>query len=173
MGCVCGWDQEESHHLALRVRGGNTPLFNLMINKNLQFIPGLSEKPSQYKALSKYMNILNIDWNNIHKAKIKGEVIVGFSFGAILACTYALKHKVETLVLCSMTEGVETLKKVKAKQVIFLVGEKEKWCIKEIDRVSKTLPKNTKWYVQIIQKAGHKIEGNYKKTLLNLLKDVG
>lgn len=141
------------------------------INK-IQFLPGLTEKPKNYRGLSKYFNILDVDWNTGKiKPKIrKTDVLAGFSMGAIYACEYASKHKVKTLILCSLTPGAETLKNVMADNVIFLVGEKEKWVLKEIKRVKKTIKAKSR--ILVIPGVDHKISGDYKKTLINVAKNI-
>ena len=74
------------------------------------------------------------------------------------------------LVLCSLTPSIETLEKIKAERVIFIVGEKEKWCLKNVRRVAKTLkcPKS----IVIVPGASHKIVGNYKKRLLMVIDNL-
>ncbi|MEK7551351.1 MAG: hypothetical protein AAB532_02025 [Patescibacteria group bacterium] len=138
-------------------------------NKKI-FFCGLGEQPSAYKSLSKFLDIVPIDWNNIKLPKYKVETAVGFSIGAILACEYAIKHKVKNLVLCSMTTGVETLSKVKADNIIFLIGEKEKWVIKDTKRVLETVKDRAK--IIVIKNADHKINKDYQKILLSTLKDL-
>jgi predicted esterase len=137
-------------------------------NKRIQFLPGLGEKPKEYQRLSKYLKILDVDWNTgkITPPIKKTDILVGFSMGAILACEYALKHKVKNLILCSMTTGVESLEKVKANQIIFLIGEKEKWVIKDTLRISEPL-KNKEIY--IIPNGDHKIDKNYQKKLIEII----
>jgi alpha/beta superfamily hydrolase len=141
-----------------------------MKNKNNKpiFFCGLGEQPPAYKSLSKYLNIIPIDWNKIKIPKLKTEVVVGFSMGAILACEYALRNKVKTLILCSMTTGVESLEKVKADKIIFLIGENEKWMIKDTKRVLKTVKNRAEMI--IIPKADHKIDRNYKNKILGVIK---
>ena|ERR1700733_11926530 len=136
-----------------------------MTNKTI-FIPGLGERAKQYVTFSKYMKIHDIDWNNIKLPKGTYDTLIGFSIGAILACECTLKHKVKTLILCSMTSGVETLAKIKTDKVTFLVGEKEKWCLTDIKRVAKTL--KCEWQIIVIPKADHRITGNYRKKLLEV-----
>ncbi len=156
---------------------GNAPFPSLFLNnKNMktiedtriQFLPGLGEKPKEYKRLSKYLKILDINWNTgkITPPIEKTDILIGFSMGAILACEYALKHKVKNLILCSMTTGVESLEKVKANNIIFLVGEKEKWVIKDTLRISAPL-KNKE--IHVIPNGDHKIEKNYQKKLLEII----
>lgn len=139
--------------------------------KKIQFLPGLGEKPRNYKRLSKYLNILDVDWNTgkITPRIKKSDVLIGFSMGAILTCEYALKKKVKILILCSITTGVESLKKVKADKIIFMIGEKEKWVIKDTQRVSKPL-KNKE--IIIIKGADHRIIGNYQKKLIEVISNI-
>ena len=71
------------------------------------------------------------------------------------------------MILCSLSPGAETLKMIKTEQVIFLVGEKEKWVLKEINRVRKTLKcKNS---IVVIPGADHRIVGEYQKKLLEIV----
>ena len=70
--------------------------------KKINFIPGLGEKPRDYKALSKYFNIVNIDWNNGKTKLGKIDTLIGFSLGGIIAMMHAEKSKVKTLILCSI-----------------------------------------------------------------------
>ena len=133
------------------------------------FFCGLGEHPNDYKLLSKYFEIIPIDWNDIKLPKFKADIAVGFSIGAILACEYALKNKVRVLILCSMTTGVETLKKVNADKIIFLIGERERWVIKDTKRLLKTAKNRAK--IVIIPEANHKIDKNYRKTLLKILNE--
>lgn len=139
-----------------------------MENKKINFIPGLGEQPSDYKALSSYLNIIKINWNNIKINVGRVDTLAGFSMGAVLACDYALKQKVKTLILCSMTPGAETLKDVRADKIIFIVGEKEKWVIKDIKRSAKTLP-HKNFQIIVVPKADHKITGIYRKKLLEVV----
>jgi alpha/beta superfamily hydrolase len=140
-----------------------------MKNKNNKpiFFCGLGEQPSAYKSLSKFLNIIPIDWNKIKIPKFKADTAVGFSMGAILACEYAIKNKVKNLILCSMTTGVESLEKIKSEKIIFLIGEKEKWVIKDTKRVLKTVKNRAK--IIIVPKADHKIDRNYQKKLLEVI----
>lgn len=137
-------------------------------DKKIQFLPGMGEKPKDYKQFSKHLKTLDVDWNTgkITPSIKKCDILVGFSMGAILACEYALKRKVKALILCSMTTGVESLKKVKADKIIFLIGEKEKWVIKDTLRVSKSI-KNKQ--INIIKGGGHKITGKYQKKLIEII----
>lgn len=138
--------------------------------QKVKFIPGFPEGPSNYKTLSKHLNVLKIDWNKPKLNLKKPEILVTFSFGGILALEYALRNKVGTLVLCSLTPAIEDLGKVKAAKIIFMVGEKEKWCLKNIRRVSKTL-KHDKSII-VVPGANHKIVGNYRKKLLEVVDNL-
>jgi alpha/beta superfamily hydrolase len=135
------------------------------------FLYGLGER-KEYKNLFKYFNVPKIDWNRSTIIPTIGKVdtLVGFSMGAILACDYALKHKVKTLILCSMTTGVETLEKVKVDKIIFLIGEKEKWVIKDTKRVLKTVKNRAK--IIVIPKANHKIDSKYLKKIRKVLSRI-
>ena len=138
-----------------------------MKNK-ITFLYGLGDR-KEYKSLFKYFNIPKINWNKsaITPPIGKVKILIGFSMGAILACEHAIKHKVETLVLCSMTTGVETLAKVRASGIIFLVGEKEKWVTKDMNRLGKDL--KCDWRIIVIPKADHKIDILYRKAILDAI----
>src|SRR3990167_5098493 len=128
------------------------------MSKKIPFLYGLGQNKSQYKELSKFCDVKKIDWNNGSLAKLKlgkPDTLIGFSLGAIVACDHAVKHHVKTLILCSMTTGVETLNNIKADKVIFLVGEKEEWIIKDNQRVAKTL--KCEWEFKVIPNTNHKI----------------
>jgi hypothetical protein len=71
-----------------------------------------------------------------------------------------------------MTPGVETLESLKAKEVIFLMGEEEKWATKDVRRLARTIPAKIKTTLIVIPGEGHKIKGKYKKTLIGILKKV-
>ena len=137
--------------------------------KQIHFIPGLGEKPHEYKALSKYLSIVDVDWNTGKMIPVmsKLDILVGFSMGACLSCIHAEKYKVKNLILCSLTPGEETLKNVKADFVTFLVGEKEQWVLKDLMRVRKTLKCKSK--VVVIPNTGHKITSQYQKKLIEIV----
>lgn len=141
-----------------------------MKNK-ITFLYGLGER-KEYKNLFKYFNIPKIDWNkcSITPPLRKVETLIGFSLGGILACMHTEKSRVKKLILCSITPGVETLSKVKADEIIFLVGEKEKWVYKDSLRLTKTL--RCKWEIIVVPGADHKIVGNYRKKLLEVVKNL-
>lgn len=137
--------------------------------QKILFFPGMGEKPRDYTDLSKYMTIVNIDWNtDKYTPKIvKGDILVGFSLGCYYPLTYALRSKVKMLILCSLTP-LETLKKVKADKIIFMVGSKEKFVLENSRRLAKELKMESQ--IVIVPNSGHKITGQYKKKLLELLK---
>ena len=139
------------------------------MNSKPTFLYGLGYK-SEYKSLFKYFNVPKINWNNgkITPPIGKVKILVGFSMGAILACEHAINNKVSKLVLCSMTTGVETLEKVKADEVIFIVGEKEKWVIKDTKRVAKTL--RCKWKLITVPNGDHEMDNSYRDTILGSVK---
>jgi pimeloyl-ACP methyl ester carboxylesterase len=140
-----------------------------MKSKKVSIIIGLGQKKTEYRSLSKYLNIIQPDWNNgsLEKMKLgKPDVLIGFSLGCMIAVMHAEKHRVKKLILCSMTPD-ETLEKVKADHVIFIAGKKESWIINEINRVAKTL-KST-YEIKIIPNADHKINLEYQKELLNII----
>jgi alpha/beta superfamily hydrolase len=137
--------------------------------KKIKFLHGLGDR-SYYKSLFKYFNVLDIDWNNGSLSKLrlgKPEILVGFSLGCMLALMHAEKHKVKTLVLCSMSPGMESLKEVKADKIIFMAGEKEKWLIKDLKRVSKTFKNKSE--IIVIPGTDHWINKKYLKKLLEVI----
>ena len=142
-----------------------------MKNNKIIFLYGLGER-KEYKNLFNNFIVPKIDWNKCTVTPKIGNVdtLVSFSLGALFACQHTEKHKVKTLILCSITPGAETLENVKAGKVIFLAGKKEKWVIKEIKRVAKTL--RCDWQIHIIPKAIHKITGNYRKKLLEIVNNA-
>ncbi len=130
-----------------------------MKNKKINFYYGLGDNASNYKALSKLANIVEIDWNHPEKVKSpKCEIAAGFSMGCYLAIEYAEKNNVKKLVLCSLPP-TEDLGKLKADEIILIYGSKEKFSIKNA-------PKG--YRVIIIHGAGHEIRGNYLNRLLRL-----
>lgn len=138
----------------------------------IQFIPGLGEKPKDYKSLSKSLEIIDVDWNTWNtKPNVRpADMLVGFSMGNFVAIWKASKHKYKTLIFCSLTPGCESLKTVNADQIIFLVGEKEKWVLKDIRRTKKTFPGKTK--LIIVPHADHKIDKLYQKMLLEAIDSI-
>ena len=139
-----------------------------MKNK-VKIIIGLGQKASEYRSLSKYLEVVQPDWNNgsLSKMKLgKPEVLVGFSLGCMIATMHAEKYKTKTLILCSPTPD-ETLKNVKADKVVFIVGEKESFVLENVKRMAVSL--KCKWSIVIAEKSGHKIDKNYQKILINIL----
>lgn len=128
------------------------------------FIPGLSETKKDYPNFP--IQVHNINWNNI-TLPTGYSVVVGFSMGAILACEVALKENVNKLILCSMTPGVETLERVKAKEIVFIMGQKETWLIKDTQRLMETV--KVPCSVQILPEVGHKIGKKYLKMITNFI----
>lgn len=139
-------------------------------NKKIVFIPGLGERAKDYSRLFKYMKVYDIDWNKIRLPKGKIDVLVGFSMGASLACEYAEKNKIDTVILCSLTPCIDTLGGLRARKIIFIVGEKEKWAHKNNLRLAKTL--KGKWQMIVVKGAGHKINLEYQKKLLENINDL-
>jgi len=143
-----------------------------MYKNKIKIIIGLGEQASEYRSLSKYLDIVQPDWNNgsLSKMKIgKQDILVGFSLGCMIATMYAEKNKVKTLILCSPSPD-ETLEKVKADKVVFIIGEREKFVFENVKRVAKTLRCSSE--IIKVPKSGHKIDKNYQKVLLNLLRII-
>jgi len=143
-----------------------------MQNELPPFIVGLGQKASEYRSISKYFNIVEPDWNNgsLKKLKLgKQDIVAGFSLGCLIAAMYAEKFHVKHLILCSPAPD-ETLKNIKADRVTFLAGEKEEWYLKEIERMKNTLKPESKCEVHVIPNTGHKVNGAYKKVLLEVLR---
>lgn len=140
--------------------------------KKIYFAPGLGEKPQNYKTFSKHMTLLDVDWNTgKYTPKItKPDVIISFSLGLCFTFDYALKHHVDTLVFCSPTPGVETLKGIKTDKIICTVGEKETWVLQDFKRLLKTTDIPSE--IIIVPSADHKITGEYKKKLLELVQEL-
>ncbi len=135
--------------------------------KKIPLIQGFGEYAFYKKKLGKYFDVRRVNWNtSTITPPLKGEkILAGFSMGAIEACEYARKHVVDTLILCSMTPGTETLKGIKARSVQFIVGEKEKWVLHDILRVAKTL--SVPWGVSTIKNCGHEMTREYIKKVLD------
>jgi pimeloyl-ACP methyl ester carboxylesterase len=140
-----------------------------MNNKPI-FIPGSGEKPSKYRSLSKYFDVREVDWNTdkVTPPLKKAEILAGFSMGCAIIAEYAAIHKVEKLVFCSLPP-CETLISLKAAEVVFIVGEKEEFILKNVRRVAKTLPKSTKRKIVVVPEAGHMIDANYREMLISAL----
>jgi len=134
--------------------------------KKINFYYGLGDKASNYEVLSKYLNIIKIDWNNPEKVKApKRDIVVGFSMGCLLALDYVEKHRVKKLILCSLPP-CEKLVIVKADEIIFMLGSKERFCLQNVRRVYKTLKR--KKSIIVVRGADHKIAGKYRKKLLEI-----
>jgi len=143
---------------------GNAPFPSLFLNnKNMKtiFYPGLGETKKNYKSLSKHLIVADIDWNTGKATSSKNcDTVVSFSLGAVFSLDIALKRKLEKLILCSPTP-FESLGKCKAKQVIFIIGENEKF----LQNVFKPLcKKNVKMI--IVPQGSHKINKSYEKIII-------
>jgi len=161
----CEWGRGHSRFLPLLF-----VYMNDSKNKKIVFIPGLGERAKDYNSLSAHMKVFNIDWNKIRLPRGRIDILVGFSMGAALACEYAEEHKVDTIILCSLTPSIDTLRGLKVKKAFFILGEKEKWAYKNNARLSKTLKCRSE--IIVIPGAGHKIVGNYRKKLLETLRNL-
>lgn len=142
------------------------------------FIHGLGEQASNYRSLSRYFDLYNIDWNRpltnqIKKIPRKHDVIIGFSWGAVAACLYAGQSPVKLLVLCSLPAGVDAtyMASLKAGKVIFLFGEQEKWPTKDNRRITKQMRKQLTRKI-IVTNEGHRITEPYLKTILKIIEDA-
>ena len=130
----------------------------------INFYYGLGDNPSNYKALSKWAHIVHVDWNRPEKVKApKCDIAVGFSMGCLLALDYSEKHRVKKLILCSLP-SCEKIGKVKADEIVFMFGSKERYLIKNLPKI----PMRHK--VIIVPGAHHEIKGSYRKKLLELIK---
>lgn len=139
-------------------------------NKRIPFLPGLGNMPKKVRdTLARHFDVRRIDWNKgtITPPLYKETIIGGFSMGAVEACEYATKHKVDTLVLCSLTPGIESLREIKAKHVFFFVGDKETWVKYETMRVAKTL--TCEWQVIIVPKCDHQMTNKYIELVLDVV----
>ena len=149
-----------------------SPIPSLFMNKKIKIIIGLGQKRKHYHSLSKHLNIREVDWNNGSLSKMRlgrPKILIGFSLGCMVAIMHAEKYRVKTLILCSPSPE-ETLLRVKADQVIFLVGEKENWCLKEIKRMSRTL--RCRYSIIVIRGANHRITGDYQKKLVEVIQSL-
>ena len=125
------------------------------------FYHGLGEKKKNYASLSKHLIVADIDWNTEKATSAKNcDTVISFSLGAIFSLDVALKRKLKKLILCSPTP-FESLGKCKAEEVIFIIGEKEKFLQKVFKPLCK---KNVKMI--IVPKGDHRIDKNYEKVLL-------
>jgi predicted Zn-ribbon and HTH transcriptional regulator len=129
----------------------------------------LGEKPNEYKNLFKYFTVIDVDWNTgKYLPKVdKPDILVSFSMGVDFLIYYSLKKSVDKLIICSPTPGTETLSGLKVNEIIFLVGEKEKWVLEDLNRLVKTIKCSYK--IIVIKDADHKIKGLYLKTLISLI----
>jgi len=125
------------------------------------FYPGLGETKENYKSLSKHLIVADIDWNTGKATSSKNcDTVISFSLGNVFSLDISLKRKLKKLILCSPTP-FESLGKHKAEQVIFIIGEKEKF----LQKIYKPLcKKNVKMI--IVPNADHKIDKNYEKIIL-------
>ena len=125
------------------------------------FYPGLGETKKNYKSLSKHLIVADIDWNTGKATSSKNcDTVVSFSLGNVFSLDIALKRKLKKLILCSPTP-FESLGRHKAEEVIFIIGEKEKFLQKIFKPLCK---KNVK--MVIVPKGDHKIDKNYQKIIL-------
>lgn len=125
------------------------------------FYPGLGETKKNYKSLSKHLIVADIDWNTRKATSSKNcDTVVSFSLGAVFSLDISLKRKLKKLILCSPTP-FESLDKYKAEQVIFIIGEKEKFLQKVFKPLCK---KNVKMI--IVPQGDHKINKNYEKIII-------
>jgi len=125
------------------------------------FYPGLGELKKNYKSLSGHVMVADIDWNTGKATSAKKcDIAVSFSLGCVFSLDLALKRKLKKLILCSPTP-FETLGNHKAEEVIFIIGEEERFlqkifkplCIKGVTMI-------------IVPKGDHKIDRNYQNVLL-------
>lgn len=131
------------------------------------FYPGLGETKRNYRSLSKYLRIADIDWNT-GKTTPAGDcnTIVSFSLGVVFALHVATRKKLRKLILCSPTP-FESLGKYRADEVVFVIGEQEKF----LQEIFKPLCKGSVRMV-IVPGADHKINRVYQNILLDLLDDA-
>lgn len=125
------------------------------------FYPGLGETRKNYKSLSNHLIVADIDWNTGKATSSKNcDTVVSFSLGNVFSLDMSLKKKLKKLILCSPTP-FESLGKCKAEQVIFIIGEKEKF----LQKIFKPLCKNNVKMI-IVPNGDHKIDRNYQKIIL-------
>jgi len=125
------------------------------------FYPGLGETKKNYKSLSRHLIVADIDWNTGKATSSKNcDTVVSFSLGAVFSLDIALKRKLKKLILCSPTP-FESLGKHKSEQVIFIIGEKEKFLQKLFKPL---LTKNVRMI--IVPKGDHRINKDYERILL-------
>jgi len=125
------------------------------------FYPGLGELKKNYKSLSDHIIVAEIDWNTGKATPTKDcDIVASFSLGCIFSLDVALKKKLKKLILCSPTP-FETLGDHKAEEVIFIIGEEERF----LQKIFKPLcVKGVKMI--IVPKGDHKIDQNYQNVLL-------
>lgn len=125
------------------------------------FYPGLGETKENYKSLSQHMIVADIDWNTGKATSSKNcDTVVSFSLGAVFSLDISLKKKLKKLILCSPTP-FESLGKHKAEEVIFIIGEKEKF----LQEIFRPLCKGNVKMI-IVPKGDHKIDKVYKEAIL-------
>src|SRR3989338_5764616 len=142
--------------------GAEMPPYFLIIKvMKTIFYPGLGETKKNYKSLSKHLTVAHIDWNTGKATSSKNyDTVLSFSLGAVFSLDAALKRKLKKLILFSPTP-FESLGRHKAEQIIFIIGEREKFLQKIFKPLCK---KNVKMI--IVPKGDHRINKNYKKILL-------
>ncbi|MEQ1561675.1 MAG: hypothetical protein ABL899_03075 [Nitrospira sp.] len=132
------------------------------------FYPGLGETKKNYKSLSRYLTIADIDWNTGKATPSKNyDNVVSFSLGCVFSLEIALKRKMKKLILCSPTP-FETLGKCRAEEVIFIIGENEKF----LQKIFKPLCKGNVKMI-IVPGGIHKINRGYEKLILENIKEKG
>jgi hypothetical protein len=131
------------------------------------FYPGLGETKKNYQSLAKFLTVAEVDWNTgkTKPAKLSKDcdAVVSFSLGAVFSLEIASKRKLKKLILCSPTP-FESLGKHHAGEVIFIIGEKEKF----LQKIFKPLcGKNVRMI--IVPKGDHRITKGYEQVLLRTL----
>ncbi|MHB1316887.1 MAG: hypothetical protein ACYCZW_03485 [Minisyncoccota bacterium] len=125
------------------------------------FYPGLGETKENYKSLSQHMIVADIDWNTGKATSSKNcDTVVSFSLGAVFSIDISLKKKLKKIILCSPTP-FETLGNHKAEEVIFIIGEKEKF----LQKIFRPLCKGNVKMI-LVPKGDHKIDKVYKEVIL-------
>ena len=138
-----------------------------MKNK-ITFLYGLGQR-KEYRHLFKYFTVPKIDWNKgtITPKIGKVDTLIGFSMGCMLAIMHAEKYKVKHLILCSPSPGEESLSKVRASRITFLVGEKETYVLQDLLRISNST--NALVDLVVIKNGTHNINNGYLNKLLELI----
>lgn len=112
------------------------------------------------------MTIADVDWNTGKTTSAKNfDTIVSFSLGAVFSLDIASKKKIKKLILCSPTP-FESLGKHKAKEVIFIIGEQEKF----LQKIFKPLC-SQKVKMIIVPHGKHKVTRAYQKVILKTLEE--